>query len=123
MKLSEMFPRKYATGEDLAGRPATLVISKITCEKMRPDPRAPEVEKYVLYFEKATRGIILNRTIAEEIAAIVGSDDTNNWPGCKVTLYPLPLVVAGKQRVAIRAKAPANGEDDPPPQLMEDEDI
>lgn len=121
MKVSEMYPKKFATGEDLAGKEATLIISSIELESMRPDPRAAEVQKYVLYFEKAQRGIILNRTIAEQIAQAVGSDESDDWIGKKITLFPLPMVVAGKNRVAIRVKPPVNGPSDPPPEFQEEE--
>jgi len=121
MKLNEMFPKKYATGEDLAGKEATLIISCVVAETMRPDPRAQEVTKFVLYFEKAQRGIILNRTIAEQIAQAVGSDDSDLWTGKKITLYPVPMVVAGKHRIAIRVKPSVNGPSDPPPEFQDED--
>lgn len=108
MKVGDMFPGKYATGEDLHGKALTLTISTVKREKMRPNPASPEVEKFVIYFDGAQRGIVLSKTLAEQIAAAVGSDDTDHWPGQRVTIYPEPVTVAGVARVAIRArKAPA----------------
>jgi hypothetical protein len=105
MKLSKMFPRRYATGEDFGGKAFTLTVAKVTSEKMRPQPNAPEIEKWVIYFKETQKGVVLNRTLAYQIAKILGSDETDNWAGQKITLYPQPMTVAGKKVNAIRARA------------------
>jgi hypothetical protein len=109
MKLNEMFPRKYATGEDLNGKVVVVTIARITSEKMRPNQASLEVEKFVIYFQETKKGVVLSRTLARQIARAVGSDDTDNWTGKRVTLYPESMIVAGVNRVAIRAKATSNG--------------
>ena len=125
MKLRDMFPRKYASGADFNGKPATLVIASVRAEKMRPQPGAPEQTKYVVYFENATKGVILSRTLAYQIADITGSEETADWTGKKITLHPLPMMVAGKRRIAIRARKPAagNGTAPPPATLSDEEDL
>ncbi len=104
MNISQLYPRKYATGEDLKGKPVKVTIARVTVEKMRPNPASPEVEKPVLYVESGQRGIVLSRTLATQIAGILQADDTNDWLGKQVVLYPQPMQVAGQSRVAIRAK-------------------
>ena len=123
MKLSEMFPRKYAVGEDLNGKAHTLIISGIKTEQMHPAPGQPAVDKYVLYFKGAVKGVILSRTLAEQIAVILKSEDTDKWIGKKITLFTQPMKVAGKDRIAIRARQPDNGETPPPPSLQRDDEI
>ena len=125
MKIDEIFPRKYASGEDLAGKPVTLEIRAIIPETMRPGPGAQPVEKWVVYFERASKGVILSRTLANQIAEATGQDDTLNWIGQRVTLYPLPMKVAGHDVVAIRARkaAAANGHAEPPASLQEEEEV
>lgn len=108
MNIREMYPSRYATGADLS-KPVTLTIAGVASEKMRPGPGQPEVEKFVIYFQEAKRGVVLSRTLARQIAQAIGADDTDNWKGCKVTLYPEPVNVAGIARIAIRARAAANG--------------
>jgi len=108
MKIDKMFPRKYATGSDLEG-PVTLSIARVQPEKMRPTPQSPEVQKWVIYFNGAQKGVVLSRTLAEQISLAVGSDDTDHWIGREVTLYPQSVMVAGKERIAIRAKEAVNG--------------
>ncbi len=106
MKLNKMFPRKYATGEDLDGKPITLVIARIAQERMRPNPGSPPADRWVVYFEKAHKGVVLSRTLAYTIAEALECDDTEGWIGKRITLYPEPMTVAGKKRIAIRACKP-----------------
>lgn len=105
MKLSDMFPRKYANGADFGGRAVTVTIARVNGELMHA-PGSPETTKYVLYTQEGKKGIVLSRTLAGQIAAALGSDDTDDWSGKRITLYPEPVNVAGVARVAIRA-APA----------------
>lgn len=124
MKISELYPKRYATGEDLKG-PYTLTVRSVMMEEMHPQPGSPAVEKPVMYFEGAQKGIILSPALARQIAAILG-DETEDWKGKRITLYPQPMTVAGKPRVAIRARAAtngsANGSNQPPAALVEDEE-
>ena len=61
MKLDEMFPRRYASGTDLNGKAITLTILRIESETMRPSPASPSVQRYVLYFDGAQKGVVLSR--------------------------------------------------------------
>ena len=110
MKLNEMFPSKYVKGEDLGGQAFTITIDHIQPERMRPNPQSPEVEKYVLYTAEGKKVIVLSKVLAQQIARLVGSDDTDQWTGKKIKIYPEPQTVAGVPRVAIRAKSASNGE-------------
>jgi hypothetical protein len=119
MRISQLFPKKYANGEDLAGKTPTLTISAVTLETMHL-PGAPAEEKPVIWFNTATKGIILTPTLARQIAEIHG-DDTDTWTGRKIQLYTLAMTVAGKPRQSIRARRAPNGET-PPPAAMQQED-
>ena len=105
MKVSDMFPRRWLSGEDLQGKAWRLRIKDVGKEEMRPNPGAPPVEKFVVYFDGAQKGVILNRTLAYEIAQVLGTEDTGEWTGKEITIYPQPMTVAGKHRVGIRARA------------------
>jgi hypothetical protein len=126
MKLSDMYPRRYAIGEDLQGKPITLTIEKIIREKMHPQPNSPEVEKWVAYFKEARKGVVLNRTMAYQMAEFLGSEETDDWIGKRITLYPQPMTVAGRKVTAIRARAaksaPVITEAIPSSLVEEDED-
>lgn len=107
--VDELFPNKYLKGEDLKGHAATVRIVRVAPEKMRPDSRAAEETKHVVYFEGKQKGLILgSKTLFNQIVAATGEPDTDNWPGKAITIYPESMVVAKKPRVAIRARG-ANG--------------
>jgi len=108
MKLNKMFPRKYASGADLNGNPVTVTIKTITAEQMSPRPGQPPTENFVIYFSETVKGVILTRALAEQIAQVLLTDETDEWTGKKITLYPQPMNVAGTQRIAIRARKPAD---------------
>lgn len=120
MKISELFPRKYATGEDLAGKTPTLIISRVVLESMHPQPGKPAENKPVIYFEKATKGIILTAPLARQLAALLG-DDTEKWTGKRVQLFTEAIRVAGQERTAIRARQAPNGPTETPDELQETE--
>ena len=121
MKISELFPRRYARGEDLNGKPVSLTVAHVTIEALHPQPGSPAIDKPVLYFQRATRGVILSPALARQIAALLG-DDTDTWTGKRITIYPEPMRVAGRDCVAIRARAATNGESTPPPALTDEEE-
>jgi len=106
MKINAMFPRNYITGADLNGKAYLTTIEEVREERMRTHPGAEPETRYVMYLAGTGKGVILNRTIGEQISAIVGSDDTDNWKGHRIVIFPVPVDVAGQKRVAIRARAP-----------------
>ena len=106
MNINEMYPKRYASGLDLNGKAATLTVSRITRESMQT-PGVGQVEKYVIYFQETKRGVVLSRILAEQIAAALGTPETDQWTGKKVMLYPENISVAGSIRVVIRARAPS----------------
>lgn len=109
MKLNDMFPSKYVTGAELGGRSYPVTIARIQAETMRPNAQSPEVTKFVLYTVEGKKGIVLGKPLALAIARALGSEDTDDWTGKKIVIYPEPVTVAGVQRVAIRARAYTNG--------------
>ena len=101
MKISELYPRRFARGSDLKG-PATVTIKDITQEELHPNGKP--VKKFVLWFTETPRGVVLSRPLAMQLAGILG-DDTTSWKDQKITLYPEPMNVAGRACVAIRARS------------------
>jgi len=106
MNLSELFPRKYASGEDLMGAPLTLTITRVSLETMSSGSFSSNEIKPVVYFSEIKKGVVLNKTLAFQIAEIIGTKETEQWSGKVITLFPEPLTVAGRNRVAIRARRP-----------------
>ena len=95
MKVSDVYRSKFLRGTDLQGA-VTVTIARVVVEQIGDD------RKLVVYFEGARRALPLNRTNATSIAEIVGSDETDQWPGTQVSLRPTPVLFQGKTTPAIR---------------------
>ncbi len=110
MNVTEMFPSKYLKGSELKG-PVTVTIARIVKESIYR-PGEGKVDGWVLYCEKASRGVVLSKALAMSIAAALNDTETDHWVGRQVVLYPQPMTVAGRNQVAIRARpaAPAHHE-------------
>jgi hypothetical protein len=104
LKLDKMFPSKYVTGEELAGKAYVVTIAGVSAEKMRPQAGSPEIEKYVLYTKEGRKGIVLSKTLAKQIAAVTQSDDTDHWTGNKIEIFAEAVNVAGRNMLTIRAR-------------------
>ena len=118
MKVDQMFPSKFIKGADLPG-PKTVIIEKIVKERSYK-PGQGQVDIFVLWCEKATCGVVLSRPLALSIAEAINENDTDKWGGKSVVLYPLPMTVAGRSLVAIRARAVAPQPAQPQPKTTEE---
>ena len=78
MKINEMFPRKFVSGDDLEGKSYIVTIDEVRQEQLRIAGAAQEETRHVLYLRNTRKGIILSRTLAEQIAEITLLPDTND---------------------------------------------
>jgi len=108
MQLNEIFPKRYASAEELQGKEVTLTIARVVPEKMRVGPKAPEVQKFVVYFREARKGVVMGKSLAYQLAEVLGSEETNDWPGKVVTLAPVQMDVAGRKVLTFQARRPAS---------------
>ena len=74
------------------------------------NPRKRDIDVWVLYFNEAKKGLILNKVNAFAIAEILGSPNTEGWVGSKIELYPTTVRVAGKTKAAIQVREPSSEE-------------
>jgi hypothetical protein len=112
MKVSEAYPSKYLKCVDLDGKSVQYTI-KIAIEVLMGLPGEKQEKKPVLFFEEEPRGFVLNRTNANTIADLYG-DDTDDWSGQQIVLYPDRAAYLGKMHDVIRVHAPAKGNRRPP---------
>lgn len=123
MKISDLFPSKYVKAGDLNGRAVTLTIKELKIEKMGHG--AEEERKPVLYFDKATKGLVLNRTNAMIIAGLYGNE-TDDWRGKRITIYPTKVRAFGAMHDAIRVREEIPAQPKPqvqPAQQVEEAEI
>ena len=114
-----LFPGKYLRASDLKGMDVTLTMSRdkeVSREELRMQGGLKQ-KKPVLYFEETKESarrkgedekrLALNKTNAATIAGLYGND-TADWPGKRITLYPTRTQCGGKEVdcIRIRDKAP-----------------
>lgn len=107
MDIRNQFPSKYVRAAQVASRPGGTVrvtIKRLTVERMRARGGAQE-EKAVLYFERAEKGLVLNRTNGEVIGNAFGWE-TNDWPGHTIELFVAEVEAFGEIVDAIRVRVP-----------------
>jgi hypothetical protein len=104
MRVGELYPSKYFKAADIPpGREMRLTIREIVQEEMGDD----EEEKPVVYFLNERRGLVLNRTNADAIAEVYG-EETDDWEGKPVILFPATTRFGTKRVDCLRVKIPAS---------------
>jgi hypothetical protein len=98
-KVSEAFPSNYIKCADLNEKPHQLMMAYVEIEKIGDDKRP------VLYFKGAKKGLVLNKTNANNIADLYG-DDMDEWTGQTVVLFPATTDFQGKTVDCIRVRGP-----------------
>lgn len=101
MRVSALFPSKYVKAGDLNGKTVTLTIAKLVVEELGHG--AEKERKPILYFQKATKGLVLNRTNAMTIANLYG-DEADEWTGKRISIYPTKVRAFGTMQDAIRVR-------------------
>lgn len=88
MKISQLYPDKWLSAKHLQGRSVVVAIEAATVEQLF-NPRTKHNEpKFVIAFHKKQLRLVLNKTQAQALADITGSDDSDEWKGHLVTLSP-----------------------------------
>ena len=107
MKISAAFPSNYVKAADLDGKPRIVTIRTCVLEDLGQGNERER--KPVLYFDKAQKGLVLNKTNANTVADAYG-DDTAAWEGRSVEIFPTPVEYKGKMvdgiRLRVKAAAP-----------------
>jgi hypothetical protein len=102
-KRNEIFPSKYLKASDLAGKPLVVDTERAPTETLGSGSDAER--KTVLYFRNGVKPLPLNMTNWDSVAVIAG-DDTNDWPGRRLELYPTTTELKGKVVDCIRIRSP-----------------
>lgn len=105
MKIGEAFPSSYIKVEDLKGRRVPVTIERVEVETLGQGK--DQETKPVVYFKGAQKGLVLNRTNANTITDLCGTDETDEWVGHRIVLYQDKTDFQGKRVACIRiAEAP-----------------
>jgi hypothetical protein len=106
--ISEAYPSNYLKAADLRGTTVRATISNVEMEKLGNDTRP------VVYFQNKEKGLVLNKTNANNISLVYG-DDTDDWIGKAIQLYPTMTDYQGRSVECIRVKPVQGGRMPAPP--------
>ena len=106
MNINDAYPSNYLKASDLQGRNIPVVIDRVEQETVGKD------RKLVLYFQNKSKGMILNKTNANNIAACY-SPETDAWAGRQLILFEAMVDFKGQTVPALRVRAP-QPKDNPP---------
>ena len=84
MDITQSFPTKYLSKNDFI-QPKLLIIDTVKMENVAPDNQIVEM-KPVLYVNGSPKGIVLNKTNADVLKLLYGSE-TDNWTGRQIVAY------------------------------------
>jgi len=103
MKKSQAFPSKYLKSADLDGNDLTLTVDTVEWEEIGKEKK----KNPVLYFRGKGKPWICNVTNWDRIVLATGKDDSEDWPGEKITLYVDDNISYGSDIVeGIRVRTP-----------------
>jgi hypothetical protein len=97
MDINAAFPSTWLKNSDLNGRPVKLTMKEVALEEVGDD------HKPVLYFQGAKKGLVLNKINSASIASAYGND-TDNWNGKQIEVYPDITIFGGKPTPCIRVR-------------------
>ena len=107
MDINSCYPGTYLKAVDLQGKTVRCTVESVQIEDIGGE------EKPVLYFIGKSKGLVLNRTNAGTIAAMLGGE-TDEWVGKEIKIFPTKVSFQGSMvdAIRVRAEAPEAGEQD-----------
>ena len=99
MRAVDLCPPPHLCAEDLEGQEQVVTIKDVDFEKVGEERE----EKGVIFYREHKRGMVLNRTNLLRIIALHG-DETDDWKGKRITLYPSEADFGGRTVPCIRVK-------------------
>ena len=100
VNINTVFDSDYLKAADLEDKPHLATITKVDLETMRDN-----TQKLLVSFKEWEKGLLLNVTNANNIAAFCGPE-TDDWIGKQIVLFTAWVDFQGKSVEAIRVRAP-----------------
>ena len=100
VNINTIFQSSFLKASDLDDKPHLATVTHVTLEDMTDGER-----KLCVHFEEWEKGLLLNKTNANNIAGFCGPE-TDGWIGKKIVMLPTMVDFQGKSVEAIRVRAP-----------------
>lgn len=98
MKIGDAFPSGFLKCEDLKGKEVKLRIRAVVVDKIGDDM------KPIVDFIGTDKKLVLNKTNFNLIMEVTGKEDSDQWIGEYITLYPSRTDFQGKRVDCIRVR-------------------
>jgi hypothetical protein len=113
-----LFPRDYIAAADLRGKDTVFTISAVIAKDELKTSKGKEIKPALRFKEsdamhKAGKQVpfklVLNKTNMKAIAKAVGSFESKDWIGKRITLFPTECEAFGEvvECIRVRSKPPA----------------
>ena len=97
-----MYDRDYVYAFDLLGKDVTVTIASVEAATLTGQG-GRKTKKPVVHFEGRDKGLALCKTNAKTIAALY-TNDTDQWVGKKITMYPTTTMFGAETIECIRIR-------------------
>lgn len=98
-----MDPKEMLFAFDLDNRDITLEIVKVIAGELTGE-QGRKTKKPIASFKGTEKKLALNSTNCATIAQLYGSNETNDWAGKRITLFPTTTNFGGKTVDCIRVR-------------------
>jgi len=98
--VSELYPDKWLKARHLQGKAVTVKIAGVSVEDLRM-PDGTRKAAAILSFERASKRLILNRTMCRALIDATNTERLLEWIGHSITLAPA-MAPNGKDTIEIR---------------------
>jgi hypothetical protein len=93
----ETYKSASLKAEDLKNKRRNLTVAGVETKRFGDDG-----DKLVMSFEETDKTFVLNKTNCVTLESLLGSDDTDDWVGTRITLRPDMTTFNGKPTPCIR---------------------
>jgi hypothetical protein len=104
VRRNEAFPSKYLKADDLDGEAVVATIKSASLDTLKGFD-GKEQRKVILYFSRTLKPLPLNMVNFDSVADILG-EESDDWPGGKIELYPTTTTMNGVVRACVRVRKP-----------------
>lgn len=106
LRIKDAFVTPHITLDDLDGKCWDLEIARVFKASFKQDGR--QAEEWRIIFQKGKKYLRLSRRLAKDIAAILGTDEMDNWSGKRIAICPGNVTAYGKTKelICVRAAKP-----------------
>jgi hypothetical protein len=99
--IEDYYPKRFLSPANVE-EDTLVTINEVGAETFQDDDGTKR-KKPILYFKESVKPLILNRTNFTRIAEIAG-DETDDWHGTRLILYPDTVSMRGKSVATIRVR-------------------